>query len=79
MNASEARRKTVENSPLFELIVSEMERAIEAGKFEIVLYSNYHFHDWMTPLGEAVTKVLRDMEFSVQIDDISCQTTISWK
>jgi hypothetical protein len=78
MNASEARRKTVENSPLFTDIMSDIEKAIEEGELEVILYGNYHFHDW-TPLGEAVTKVLRDREFSVQIDDICRWTTISWK
>ena len=78
MNASEARQKTVENSSLFTHIMSDIEQAVEDEKFEIVLFGNYHFHDW-TPLGEAVTKVLRDREFSVQIDDILRWTIISWR
>ena len=78
MNASEARQKTVENSSLFTHIMSDIEKAIEDGELEVNLYGNYHFHDW-TPLGEAVTKVLRDREYSVSINDICRLTTISWK
>jgi len=78
MNASEARRKTIESSPLFTLIMSDIDRAIREGKFEIYLYNNDHFHDW-TPIGEAVAKVLLGKGFKVKVDDFGCTTTISWK
>jgi hypothetical protein len=78
MNASEARRKTIENSPLFTLIMSDIDRAIREGELEIYLRNNYHFHDW-TPIGEAVAKVLRDEGFEVKVDGYDCTTTISWK
>jgi hypothetical protein len=78
MNASEARQKTVENSSLFTDIMSDIEQAIEDGELEVILHGNNHFHNW-TPLGEAVTKVLKDREFSVAINDIRRCTTISWK
>jgi hypothetical protein len=78
MNASEARRKTIENSPLFTLIMSDIDRAIREEEFEIYLHKNYHFHDW-TPIGEAVVKVLRDKGFKVKVNDYDCTTTISWK
>jgi hypothetical protein len=78
MNASEARRKTIENSPLFTLIMSDIDRAIREGEFETYLHNNNHFHDW-TPIGEAVAKVLRDKGFEVKVDDYDCTTTISWK
>ncbi len=78
MNASEARRKTIENSPLFTLVMSDIDRAIREEEFEIYLHNNNHFHDW-TPIGEAVVKVLRDKGFEVKVDDYDCTTTISWK
>ena len=78
MNAPEARRKTIENSPLFTLIMSDIDRAIREEEFEIYLHNNYHFHDW-TPMGKAVAKVLRDKGFEVKVDDYDCTTTISWK
>jgi hypothetical protein len=78
MDASEARRKTIENSPLFTLIMSDIDQAIREEEFEIWLHNNYHFHDW-TPIGEAVVKVLRDKGFEVKVNDYDCTTTISWK
>jgi len=78
MNASEARRKTIENSPLFTLIMSDIDRAIREGEFEIYLHNNNHFHDW-TPIGEAVVRVLRDKGFEVKVYDYNCTTIISWK
>ena len=78
MFASDARLKTVENSQLLKNIMVDIERAIENEKFEISLYQFEDFLQW-TPLGEAVTKVLRDKGFTVEIDEFTYMTSISWK
>jgi hypothetical protein len=78
MNAQDARRKTVENSQLFKNIMMEIEQAIEDEKFEITLYDNKDFREW-TPLAQAVSNVLREKCFKVDVAQYSYITTISWK
>jgi hypothetical protein len=78
MNAQDARRKTVENSQLFKNIMMEIEQAIEDEKFEITLYDTKDFREW-TPLAQAVSNVLREKCFKVDVDQYSYITTISWK
>ena len=78
MNAPDARRKTVENSQLFKNIMGDIEQAIEDEKFEITLYDNKDFREW-TPLAQAVTNVLRDKCFEVDVHQYTHITTISWK
>ena len=77
MNAPDARRKTVENSQLFKNIMRDIEQAIEDEKFEITWYDNTDFREW-TPLARAVTNVLREKCYEVDVGQYTYITTISW-